>query len=179
MFVCPSACPCGYPSVVRRPTGHPAVRPVWLSVRLSARLKCFADPQTLMLPTLLNAPGIRKQFNSPLHFKRSALGIITNFELKALIVYQNVPADRSSTRPSARPPARTPALPSIRSALARRIATRPLARPPARPTVNQTKQYLFDWPPAIYLHAKQPTSTIYTLLYSIHTCKTINTLTVF
>ena len=43
---------------------HPAVHPVWLSVRLSARLKCFADPQTLMLPTLLL---YQKAFNSQSH----------------------------------------------------------------------------------------------------------------
>ena len=103
-----------------RPSVHPAVRPVWLSVSL----KCFADPQTLMLTTLLNSPGIRKHFNSPLRFKPSALGIITNFELKALIVYQNVPADRSFTCPSARPPYHPSAL--------RSPAGSPCARSPNR-----------------------------------------------
>ena len=67
--------------VIRQSSVRPSVRPVWLSVRLSVRLKCFADSQTLMLPTLLNSPDIRKHFNSPLRFKPSALGIITNFEL--------------------------------------------------------------------------------------------------
>ena len=121
---------------------------VWFCVSLSERQKCFAEPQTLMLPTLLNSPGIRKHFNSPLHFKPAALKIITNFELKPLMVYQIVPADsppaRSSpARPRSRPLARRP----YHSSALRSPAgspTRPLARPPARAIVNQTKQYLLD-----------------------------------
>ena len=92
------------------------------------------------------------------------------------------------SRPTAqltRPPDRSPAVHAPARSLARRpyhpsalrspagSPTRPPARPPARPTVNQTKQYLVDWPPALRLHAKQHTSTIHTLLYSIHTCKNI------
>ena len=70
---------------------------------------------------------------------------------------------RPTAQPPSRPPARSSALQFIRYALARRIATRPLARPPTCPTVNQTKQYLLDWPPALRLHAKQHTSTIHNL----------------
>ena len=134
---------------------------VCFCVSLSAWQKYFAEPQTLMLPTLLNSPGIRKHFNSPLHFKLSAIEIITIFELKPLIAYQNLPTDRPAdpTRPPDRSPAllraRPPAHPHYHSSALRsprRIVHVP-ARPPAGQTVNQRKQYLLDWPPALRLHA--------------------------
>ena len=149
-YVCLSVCLSVWLSV-SRPSVHPSIRP---SGRPSDVVKCpsknvLQTLKTLMLPTLLNYPGIRKHFYSPLHFKPS----------KATYRISKCPS-----RTPSRPPARSPALPSIRSALAHRIATRPLARPSARPTVNQTKQYLLDWPPALRLH----TSTIHNLLYSFH-----------
>ena len=122
--------------------------------------KCFADHQTLMLPTLLNVPGIRKHFNSPLHFKQSALEIITNFELKPLIVYQNVPA-------TAQPPAR----PTIHPHCAR-PPDRPRARWPAHPAAQpltkrnnicSTGRLPFACTPSSTL----PPSTIY-YIQSIH-----------
>ena len=79
---------------------------------------------------------------------------------------------RPTAPPTARPPDRSPARSPYHLSALRSPAgspTRPLARPPARPTVNQTKQYLLDRPPALRLHAKQHTSINHTLLYLIHT----------
>ena len=158
MFVCPSACLCGYPSSSVHPSVHPSVRPVWLSVSLSARLKCFADPQTLMLPTLLNSSGITKYFNSPLDFKPSALGIITNFELKTLIIYQNVPADRSSVQAPARPPYHISALRSPAGSPRDRSPAHPPAQPlNKRNNICSTGRLPFACTPSSTL----PPSTLY------------------
>ena len=129
---------------------------VCLSIVVLCQSKCtvkmFCRTQTLMLPTLLNSPGIRKHFNSPLHFKPSALEIITTYRISKS-------PGRPPRRP-ARPPARPLARPTIHPICAR-PPDRTRARPPAHPTVNQTKQYLLDWPPAHRLHAKQHMSTIH------------------
>ena len=98
-----STCPCGYPSVV-----HPAVRSVWLCVSVIARLKCFPEPQSLILPTLLL---YQKAFYLP---KPSALEIITYFAQSVILtkttyhIKMSRPPATPTARPRARPPTRPP-----------------------------------------------------------------------
>ena len=105
---------------------------VWFCVSLSARQKCFVEPQTLMLPTLVNSRVIRKHFNSPLHFKLSVLGIITNFELKTFIVIKMF---RPTAPPTAHPPTARPPVHAPARSLARPTIHPLCARPPDRPPI--------------------------------------------